>query len=360
MKTALHESHVALGARMVEFGGWHMPVQYAGILQEHAAVRTRAGLFDISHMGEIEVEGENAVDFINYLFTNDASRLQVGEGQYTLMCTPVGGVIDDLYVFRIGEEKFYLVVNASRVEEDFSYVRKFAGNYGVEVSNVTASTGALALQGPVSAEIMQGVVSESLPEKNGIKPVRILEVNCWLTRTGYTGEDGFELFFPGAKSEILWKGLLEAGRDLGLVPCGLGCRDTLRLEACFPLYGHELTKDMTPVEAGLLPFLALYKEDFIGKQALSAQKLLGVKWKLVGFKMKNPGGPPPRAHYKVFSGAHEIGEVTSGTLSPSLKWGIGLAYVESGFAKPGQPLEIEVRGNRVEAEVVKKPFIQKK
>ena len=359
-KTALHGAHQKLGARLVEFGGWHMPVQYTGIVDEHKAVRESAGVFDISHMGEFYVIGAGAHAFLNALLTNDVGKLAIGQGQYTLMLNDDAGVIDDLILYRLREEEFLLVVNAAKIAEDRAWIQQRLPS-GVAFEDRSTATGALALQGPRALQIARSLLGAGwpMPEHNHITAY---SWNCqpvFAARTGYTGEDGVELFFPSEIAEAFFNALLEAGKPLGLKPTGLGARDTLRLEACLPLNGNDLSPKRTPLEAGLGAFVSLTKaEDFPGKEILLKQKAGGVNEKLVAFRLTQ-GGPPPRAHYALFLGETRVGEVTSGAPSPTLGCGVGLAYVEIEFAEPGTKLELEVRGSRVPVEVVKKPFYKR-
>jgi aminomethyltransferase len=359
-KTALYETHRRLGARLVEFGGWEMPVQYASIVDEHKAVREAAGVFDISHMGEFFIEGKTSLDALNSLLTNDVSKLAIGQGQYTLMLNEHGGVIDDLIVYRLAEDKYFLVVNASKIDEDRAWIERKISDH-VNFSDKSSAYSALALQGPKALEIARALFGAGWPE-----PKRNEITNCsWncqeilAARTGYTGEDGVELFFANEIAEKFFFALLEAGRPFGLKPCGLGARDTLRLEACLPLNGNDLSAKRTPLEAGLGPFVSLTKPAaFPGKEVLLRQKSEGLKEKLVAFRLKDKG-PPPRPHYLLFQGATQVGEATSGAPSPTLGYGIGLAYVKMDCAEPGATLDLEVRGARVPVEVVKKPFYKR-
>jgi aminomethyltransferase len=359
-KTALYAAHQKLGARLVDFGGWHMPVQYGGILEEHKAVREAAGVFDISHMGEFFISGTQALDFLNGLLTNDAAKLGVGQGQYTLMLNEEGGVIDDLILYRLHETEFLLVVNASKIDEDREWIRKNLPA-GISFIDKSDSTGAVALQGPKAVEIARAFLGAGWPEPKR-NEITAYSWNCQpilAARTGYTGEDGLELFFANEIAENFFFSLLEAGKPFGLKPCGLGARDTLRLEACLPLNGNDLSSTRTPLEAGLGFFVSLTKDAvFPGKEVLQKQKAYGLNEKLVAFRLKEKG-PPPRPHYRLFLGAEDVGEVTSGAPSPTLGYGIGLAYVEIEQAELGLTLEMEVRGNRVPVEIVKKPFYKR-
>jgi len=359
-KTALFAAHEKLGARLVEFGGWHMPVQYGGIVEEHKAVREAAGVFDISHMGEFFVSGAGALDFLNGLLTNDASKLAVAQGQYTLMLNEQGGVIDDLILYRLHETEFLLVVNASKIAEDRAWIKANLPA-GMTFYDKSDANSALALQGPKALEIARAFLGAGWPEPKR-NEITAYSWNCQpilTARTGYTGEDGLEFFFASEIAESFFLALLEAGKPFGLKPAGLGARDTLRLEACLPLNGNDLSAMRTPLEAGLGFFVSLTKDAvFPGKEILQKQKSNGVNEKLVAFRLTDKG-PPPRPHYRLFLGEEQVGEVTSGAPSPTLGYGIGLAYVEVDHAEPGARLELEVRGARVPVEVVKKPFYKR-
>jgi aminomethyltransferase len=361
-KTALFDTHQKLGARLVDFGGWNMPVQYGGILEEHKAVREAAGVFDISHMGEFFVRGADALTFLNGLLTNDAGKLAVGQGQYTLMLNDEAGVIDDLILYRLHDIEFLLVVNAARIEEDRAWIKKNLPAGGtLSFADKSGTTSAIALQGPRALEIARKFFGANWPEPKR-NEITSCSWNCQpvlAARTGYTGEDGLELFFDNEIAENFLAALLEAGKPFGLKPCGLGARDTLRLEACLPLNGNDLSVHWTPLEAGLGAFVSLTKEAvFPGKEILLKQKANGLNEKLVAFRLKDKG-PPPRPHYRLFLGEEQVGEVTSGAPSPTLGIGVGLAYVEIDYAEPGTALELEVRGARVPVEVVKKPFYKR-
>jgi len=338
---------------MVEFGGWLMPVFYSSILDEHQAVRTAAGIFDISHMGEFMIEGPQAASFLNSLLTNDINRLRIGDGQYSLMLNEQGGVIDDLILYRADEEAFFLVVNASKIDEDRAWIEAHLPAEGVLFTDKSAEYAAVALQGPKSDAIL-AELGWPRPERNGIVPAR-LPFLAFIARTGYTGEDGFEIFCNAASAEALWDRLLAAGAK----PAGLGSRDTLRLESCYPLNGNDLSPERTPLEAGLGIFVSLTKEaDFPGKARLLEQKASGLARRLVALKAIGKSAPP-RSHYHLFDGEKNIGEVTSGALSPTLGYGIALAYVDAAYAKPGQRLDLEVRGSRFPVEVAPKPLYKR-
>lgn len=361
---------------MIEFGGWEMPVQYTSITDEHLAVRKAAGVFDISHMGEVQVTGLAAETFLNETLTNDIRKLAVGQGQYTLMCNPRGGVIDDLYAYRLRPEEYLLIINASRIEADVAWLEQqhsgFARKKDVTLKNVSAETGAIAVQGPRVAEFIErcfaGPSLAGTPvnrvtdlKKNQIARFRIDDHEVWVSRTGYTGEDGFEVVAPAKVIESVWEQVLSAGKGCGLKPAGLGARDTLRTEVCYPLYGHELDENTSPIEAGVGFFVALDKGEFVGRGVLADQKAKGAGKKLAAFKMTGKSAPP-RPGYSIWSSgpqSRHLGQVVSGTQSPSLGAGIGLGYVPPEFAKSQTPLEIEIRGNRAAAVVVPKPFYKK-
>jgi aminomethyltransferase len=372
-RTPLFTTHQQLGARLVGFGGWEMPVHYSGIVEEHRAVRQASGLFDISHMGQLRVEGPSALPFLNRTLTNDAGRLEPGQGQYTLLCQEDGGVIDDLYLFRIAPETYLLIVNASRIDADFAWLhdrlRSRVPGDAVQLVNLSAAWAAVAVQGPnvaryIDACFPDGRVPSDLKQpisklpRHSIARVRFDDTTLQVARTGYTGEDGFEIFAPVEWIEPVWNRLLEVGAPLGLKPSGLGARDTLRTEMCYPLYGHELDMETSPIEAGLGRFVALDKESFPGRDVLFQQNTGGVQRKCVAFRMIGKG-PPPRPHYPIWSTEPEattLGHVTSGTQSPSLEIGIGLGYVPPASSKPGTTIEIEIRGRRFPAEIVRKPI----
>jgi aminomethyltransferase len=370
-RTPLFDIHKELGGKLIEFGGWEMPVYYTSILDEHQAVRTTAGLFDISHMGEVIVSGAEAEAFLNATLTNDVRKLKPGQGQYTLMCNKQGGVIDDLYAYRMNPQDFLLIINASRIEADVSWL---AGrpHGGTDIRNASEAFGAMALQGPESARIIDqafpsatcGGMSVERPsqlKKNEIGIFIHDFATAYIGRTGYTGEDGFEIVLPAERLEAGWRALMAAGEAHGLKPCGLGARDTLRTEMGYPLYGHELDEATTPIEAGLGFFVVLDKGEFVGREVLAGQRAKGVEKRCVAFKMTRKTAPP-RPGYPICSpgpDSRPIGRVVSGTQSPSLGIGIGLGYVEPTFAKADAELEIEIRGRRAPAMVVKKPLYRK-
>ncbi len=345
----LEAAHQALGARLVPFAGWNMPVQYSSIIDEHHAVRSEVGIFDISHMGQFLVSGPAAEAWLNRMLTNNISKLAPGQGQYTILLNENGGVIDDLIAYRTGETDWFLVVNASMIEEDFFWMASHQDE-NATLRNESDLWAGMAIQGPLAAEIFAKVCpGETLPVRNGIATTASGAIVC---RTGYTGEDGFEFFCPAAEGISWWEKFLAAGA----APCGLGARDTLRLEMGYPLNGNDLSPERTPIEAGLGFFCDLDKGDFIGRETLARQKAEGPAVKLTALQYTDKG-PPPRAHYPVVSAEGEvIGELASGALSPSLMTGIGMAYLPTGFSKPGTALQIDVRGRLFPATVAKKPF----
>ena len=343
-----------------------MPVQYSSIVEEHQAVRNNVGMFDISHMGQLIVEGRGAREWLNAMLTNNIEKLDVGTGQYTFLLNDNGGIIDDLIAYRIAEQKFLLVVNASRADEDFAWLEKWrrfpadvAGNHRqdadatVRLTNRSADFGGVAIQGPRVPDLFP-----NLPPRNHIVDSQWEGMPISIARTGYTGEDGVEVFFRASDAAKFWNAVLKKGEPLGIKPCGLGARDTLRLEMCYPLNGSDLSPERNPIEAGLGFFVDLTKPNFVGRDVLVRTKENGPREKLVPFRMQDKG-PPPRPHYAVFESGERIGEVTSGTLSPSLNWGVGMAYVSSSQAKVGSRIEIEIRGQKFPATIEKKPLYKK-
>lgn len=361
LRTPLYDRHVSLGGKVIPFAGWEMPVQYTGIVQEHHAVRKAVGVFDISHMGQFLVRGKGALAFLNHALTNDVARLALDQGQYSLLLNEQGGVIDDLILYRTEAEVFFVVVNASKISEDWAQLQSLLSNgTDVEMVNLSDETAGLAIQGPFSRKVLEKVLGSTsiFPERNTISVVDSDAGAIWLCGTGYTGEEGFEIFVPSSVAEAWFDRFVSAVREEGGQPCGLGARDTLRLEMGYPLNGNDLAPDKTPLEAGLGFFVAMDKDDFVGKSALLAQKTAGLPSRLAAFKMTGTA-PPPRPHYPVHARGAVIGEVASGTQSPSLGCGIGMAYLPLAQAKVGTPIEIGIRGRLFPAEVVKKPFYQK-
>jgi len=374
--TPLYQEHMRRGAKIIPFGGWLMPVQYTSIMEEHQAVRNNVGVFDISHMGQLIVEGTGARAWLNTILTNNIDKLEVGIGQYTFLLNERGGIIDDLIAYRIDEEKFLLVVNASRTDEDFAWLEKHteegrspdrpggletaAPCKDVDLSNRSADFGGVAIQRPRIAELFHALFGEDvdLPPRNHIVDLEFGGTNVSVARTGYTGEDGVEVFFRASDATKFWNAALEKGKAFGIKPCGLGARDTLRLEMCYPLNGSDLSPERNPIEAGLGFFVDLTKPNFIGRDVLLRTRQSGPREKLVPFRMKEKG-PPPRPHYSVFENGERIGEVTSGTLSPSLNWGVGMAYVSAPHAKIGAQIDIEIRERKFPAIIEKKPLYKK-
>ncbi len=359
-RTPLYDKHRASGARMVDFGGWEMPVQYRGILDEHKAVRSAVGLFDVSHMGEFEVRGPDLIPFLNYLCANDASKLGIGQAQYTMLLNEQGGTIDDLIIYRLDEERALMVVNASNIDKDWAQVAQVAaGRDGVSVANRSDEFALLAVQGPRAAALVNELADVDVSEMGyySVREGKIGEHEVVLARTGYTGEDGFEIFVASEAAPDLWERLMVAGEPYGIQPAGLGARDSLRLEASMPLYGHELNEDISPLEAGLGYFVA--KEgDFIGAARQRELREGGLSRKLVMLKLMERG--IARQGYKVVAGDDSVvGEVTSGSMAPHLGEAIAMALVDAEHAKVGTTLSIDVRGRHVLAEVVKRPFYKR-
>jgi aminomethyltransferase len=358
-RTPLHGAHVSIGARMVDFAGWDMPVQYTGPIPEHLAVRTAAGLFDVSHMGEFEITGAGALNLIQRLTTNDVSKLEDNQVQYSTLTNEQGGVIDDLLVYRINSEYFLLVVNAGTTDKDFEWITKHAEADSVEVHDTSAAYALLALQGPRAERILQGLADHMLDRipYYWSQKVKVDGIECRVSRTGYTGEDGFEIFCDPDHALHLWNRLLVTGHELGIVPCGLAARNTTRLEAAFRLYGHDMDDSTTPLEAGLGWVVKLSKGDFIGRDALERQKREALKRKLVGFEMLDRA--PARDGYPIVIGGREVGRVTSGSPAPFLNKNIGLAYLPIEHCAVGTDISIVIRGREVPARVVETPFYRR-
>lgn len=355
-RTPLYEEHVKAGAKIVPFAGYEMPVQYpTGIIQEHKAVRERAGLFDVSHMGELEIRGGDALGLLQYVTTNDASKIAVGQAQYTVICNESGGAIDDCIVYRF-EDHYMIVVNASNQDRDREHIMQHAGRFGTQVIDRSEETGLLALQGPAAQRVLERITEVQL---NAIAYYHFAEgdvagVPAIISRTGYTGEDGFELYLPADQTAKVWQRILEAGQEEAVLPVGLGARDSLRLEMGYVLYGNDLDERRTPLEAGLGWVTKLDKGEFIGREALQQQKSDGVRERLVAFVLKERGFP--RHGYEIRVDGEPAGEVTSGAHAPSLEYGIGLAYVAVEAARAGTMIDVMVRGKPVPAEIVRPPF----
>ena len=357
-RTALNSLHRALGAKMVEFGGWEMPVEYSGIIQEHLAVRRAAGLFDVSHMGEIEVRGPRALLLLQHITSNDASHLKDFQAQYSALMHPKGSAVDDCVVHRLAKDHYFLCVNAANTDRDFDWIIQH-NPVGAEVRNVSGEYSQLALQGPCALEIISKVTDATVA---GLKYYWFCRTRCCgveglLARTGYTGEDGFEFYFPPAESEKAWNTLIEAGKPEGLVPAGLGARNTLRLEAGYPLYGHELDEETTLLEANLGWIAKLEKGEFIGRNVLLQQRAQGTRKKLVGFEMMDRG--IARDGYAVYVEGKAAGYVTSGSYAPFLKKNIGMAYLPPSLAEVGREIEVDIRGKMAGAQIVPLPFYKR-
>lgn len=357
--TALTEKHISLGAKMVPFAGYNMPVSYSGLNEEHLAVRNAVGVFDVSHMGEFILRGENALDLIQRVTSNDASVLTDGKAQYSCLPNDKGGIVDDLLVYKIDGKTWMLVVNASNIEKDWNWISKF-NTKGVEMENISDETSLLAVQGPKAVAALQKLTSVNLSgipyysfakgEFAGIK-------NVIISNTGYTGAGGFELYFPNEEAMKLWDAIFEAGKEFGIKPVGLGARDTLRLEMGFCLYGNDIDDTTSPIEAGL-GWITKFTKEFTNSSALKEQKEKGVSKKLVGFEMIERG--IPRHDYEILDASgNKIGKVTSGTQSPSLQKGIGLGYVSTAFSKTDTEIYIKIRDKAIKAKVVKIPFLKK-
>ncbi|MBS1809925.1 MAG: glycine cleavage system aminomethyltransferase GcvT [Acidobacteria bacterium] len=358
-RTALNNAHRQLGARMIDFGGWDMPVTYAGTIDEHMAVRTGAGLFDVSHMGEIEVRGAQALALVQHITTNDASKLQIGQAQYAGLTTPQGTFVDDLLVHKLSDEHYFLCVNASNTDKDFQWIVDNTKEFDAEVENTSGKYTQIALQGPRALEILQPFTNVDLGAikyywfANGT----IDGVPAIIARTGYTGEDGFELYIDPNASEQIWNGLLEAGKPVGIQPCGLAARNTLRLEAKMALYGNDIDDTTTVYEADLAWIVKLNKGDFIGRDALARQKEQGLTRKLVGFEMIERG--IGRDHYPILIAGQQVSQVSSGSPAPYLKKNIGLAYLPMSHVAIGSQFQIDVRGKLTAAQVVATPFYKR-
>ncbi|WP_044747842.1 glycine cleavage system aminomethyltransferase GcvT [Bacillus alveayuensis] len=359
-RTPLFSVYAEYGAKTIDFGGWELPVQFSSIKEEHEAVRTRAGLFDVSHMGEIEVKGKDSLAFLQKVMTNDVAKLTDGRAQYSLMCYENGGTVDDLLIYKKADDDYLLVVNAANTEKDFEWLKQHVFS-DVELTNISEQIAQLALQGPLAEKVLQKLTEVDLSEIKffGFKEdVELQGVKALVSRTGYTGEDGFEIYCHSEDAVTLWHAILEAGKEEGVLPCGLGARDTLRFEATLPLYGQELSSDITPIEAGLGFAVKTNKEaDFIGKEVLKKQKEEGTLRKLVGIEMIDKG--IPRHGYQVFAGEEEIGFVTTGTQSPTLKKNIGLALIKTEFASLDTEVYVEIRGKRLKAKVIETPFYKR-
>ena len=357
-KTALYNKHVSLGAKMVPFAGFEMPVQYSGVTQEHVAVREKVGIFDVSHMGQFFIEGAAAKDLLQFVTTNNVDTLENGKAQYTCLPNGNGGIVDDLIVYKMNDEKYFVVVNASNIEKDWNHISKYNEKFGAKMTNSSDEMSLLAIQGPKAVETLQKLTETNLSEIPyyhftvgkiaGIDDVII-------SNTGYTGSGGFEIYFKNEDAEKLWDSIIAAGEEFGIIPCGLASRDTLRLEKGFCLYGNDIDDTTSPLEAGL-GWITKFDKDFVDKERFAQQKADGITRKLVGFEMQERA--IPRHDYLVVDVAgNEIGKVTSGTMSPLKNVGIGLAYVAKDHFKIDSEIYIQIRNKNVLAKVVKLPFV---
>jgi aminomethyltransferase len=358
-KTRFNDLHKRLGARMVEFVGWEMPIEYTGIIDEHMAVRTRAGLFDVSHMGEILVRGKDALAYVQWLTPNDAGRLAPGQVQYTALMTPESTFVDDMLVYCMGPEEYFLVVNAANSDKDFAWVAGHAKGFDVKVENQSDAFSQLALQGPLAEKILQPLTDVDLAAMKSFtwSAGKVAGLPALVSRTGYTGEDGFEIYSTDPHPGALWTSIVENGKPLGLLPVGLGARDTLRLEAKLMLYGNDITDKTTVLEADLKWIVKLQKGDFLGKPVIERQLADGLERKLAGFELTGPGIARP--HYPIHVGGRKVSEVCSGTFSPYLKKAIGLAYLPLGSTPMGTEFEIGIRDRMAGARVVATPFYKR-
>ncbi|WP_449621335.1 glycine cleavage system aminomethyltransferase GcvT [Robertmurraya sp. Marseille-Q9965] len=359
-RTPLFDIYKKYGGKTIDFGGWDLPVQFSSIKEEHEAVRTKAGLFDVSHMGEIEVKGPNSLPYLQKMMTNDVSKISTGGAQYTAMCYENGGTVEDLLVYKRADEDYLLVVNAANIEKDYAWLDKHLED-GVAIHNISENVAQLALQGPLAETVLQKLTATDLHAIGFFKfqqDVLVADKNALVSRTGYTGEDGFEIYCASEDAVHIWNRILETGKEEGVLPCGLGARDTLRFEATLALYGQELSPEISPLEAGIGFAVKLNKEaSFIGKEALVKQKENGVPRKLVGIEMIERG--IPRHGYAVYSGDEQIGAVTTGTQSPTLKKNIGLALLDQSYSALETEVEVEIRGKKVKAKVVPTPFYKR-
>jgi aminomethyltransferase len=358
-RTPLFTQHQRLGGKLVDFAGWEMPIQYGGVIEEYQAVRTAAGLFDVSHMGRITAEGRDVTAFLQQVTTNNVAKLAVGEAHYSMVCNPAGGIKDDIFVYRLGERKYLLCVNSSNREKIVSWLFQKAAQGDVRLSDESAEVSQIALQGPQSQEVLRAVCPKA---SETLKPRQCVETEIFgaggiVSRTGYTGEVGYELYVPSSAAGKVWEGLMKAGEKAGIKPCGLGARDLLRLEVGYLLYGNDIDEQTTPLEAGAAFAVAFTKGEFIGRSALLEQKEKGPAKHLVAFELLQKG--VPRHGMKIFSDGQEIGVVTSGNLSPLLQKGIGLGYVPTRFSGLGTEVLIDIRGRVHPAVVVKLPFYKR-
>ena len=358
-KTLLNSNHKNLNGKMVDFFGWEMPVEYSGIVNEHLAVRHKAGLFDVSHMGEIKITGPQALDYIQYLTPNNAAHVNTERAQYSALTTPEGTFIDDMLIYLLEENKYLLVVNAANEDKDFKWVSSHTKGFDVDVENISEQYSQIAIQGPKALEILKPLTDMSLEEMKAFRVVfgAVAGIDAMVSRTGYTGEDGFEVYTKSKNPGKIWDALLEQGKNAGIQPVGLGARDTLRLEACLMLYGNDIDNTTSVLEAGLRWVVKFKKGDFLGREALLTQKKEGLKRSLVGFELQERG--IARSHYPVHIKGEKVSEVTSGTFSPYLKKSIGLAYLPIEYTENGTEFEIGIRDRLVKTRVVPIPFYKR-
>lgn len=359
-QTFLHDKHVALGARMVDFAGWDMPVQYSSIIDEHKTVREAVGLFDVSHMGEVIVYGEDALPYLNKLVPQDVTKLVDSKAVYCQLTNKQGGIIDDLIIYKLEDKKYLIIANASRIDEDLNWMVRNKCGFDVSIVNESHNYSLLAVQGPKACELIKSLGVNDLPPFFSIKRGELFNINLWISRTGYTGEDGVEIMVRNEFSEYLWDKLLEAGKEFGIKPIGLGARDTLRLEAALHLYGNDLDENTTPIEAGLAWSVCKNKtEDYNGKARIEEQLRNGVKKKLIGLKMLDKS--IARHGYDVFYNNEKIGVITSGGISPIRGDNIALAYIKNlDNLAVGSTIQVSIREKLHDAEIVKRPFVEKK
>ncbi|HEY5594813.1 MAG TPA: glycine cleavage system aminomethyltransferase GcvT [Nitrospiria bacterium] len=360
-RTPLYEEHKKLGAKIVPFAGWEMPLSYSGVLEEHRATRTAIGLFDVSHMGRIDVIGPAAVELLDRVATSAVKKLAVGGMQYALVCNEQGGILDDIMIYRFGEQRYFVCANASNAEKIFQWlIKQAAGFSGLQVADRSGGLAQVAVQGPRSRDLMKPLTEAALDQLKlrHCVEAKVAGVPMLLSRSGYTGELGYELYLPSDRAPEVWETLVHKGSAYGLKPCGLGCRDTLRLEMGYPLYGNDMDETTTPIEASLDFAVDLEKGDFIGRGVMLRQKENGISRKLIGFELAERG--VPRHGHTILSDGKEIGIVASGNHSPSLNKGIGMGYVQTPFAKIGGEIRIDIRGNAVPAVIVERPFYKKK
>lgn len=355
--TPLYPIYQNYNAKIIDFHGWALPVQFSSIIQEHRAVRNQVGLFDVSHMGQILIQGPDGLSFLDYALTNQIAGLQPGYIRYSPLCLESGGTVDDLLVYCLQPDKYLLVVNASNIDKDLNYLRQISSGYKVAITNLSSETAQLALQGPLALQVLSELTNTSLADMRYYQfydNLTLAGLTVLLSRTGYTGEDGFEIYLPSDRAPELWETLMKTGAGYGITPAGLGARDTLRLEAGFPLYGNELSEAISPVEVGLTRFIKLEKPDFIGKNQLQKRITEGVDRRLIGIRMIDRG--IPRAGYRIFKEGKPIGLITSGTYSPTLDANLGMALVETAFSHPNIELTIDIRGKKLLAVTTKLPF----